>query len=769
MKTNKAGLRVLINGVVQAVGFRPFIYRIAIDNDLTGWVKNLGDAGVEVLVQGEESHLEAFLVDLREKKPPLAEIDTVETEYVEFDEGITEFSIKKSSSGSSGSGTIPPDIATCDDCLEDVFGDTRYSGYWATSCVNCGPRFSVIRSLPYDRDKTSMDDFPMCPDCHEEYTDPVDRRYHAQTIACPACGPILWYEMPNGKRKFTRDPINRASAALRKGNIIAIKGLGGTHIACDATNEGAVARARKRLNRPQQPFAVMGTEEHIAEGLTPSPSEWESLKSPRRPIVLIRNPDENWVSTGVAPGLHTIGVMLPYTALHHLIFAEFDRPLVMTSANMPGQPMLIDNERIKEKLAGVVDGYTLHDREVVSRIDDSVVRHVGGFRKFIRRSRGWVPEAIEVDLGDERLLALGAEQDNVIGLYKEGKVYLSQYLGDTTGPNDLTFLETAMDRIFKLTNSELPERIAHDHHPDFLTTELANELGTKTVAVQHHKAHVGSMLAETGINEMVGITLDGVGYGDDGTIWGGEVITHDKRGFHRDGSLTPAYMPGGDLATTHPARMVAGILYPKFGEKRLVDLRSVLEQTGIDFPGGKEELEIILRQLQGEFNLQVTSSAGRFLDAVSAMLDICNDRTYEGEPAMRLEATADPGVHREIDLPIIQGDDTLYLDQSKLLLDLIDLSEKLPRADVAATAQWALAKGMSRIALKIADETGIERIGFSGGVAINEKISSTIRKTVEGAGVKFVTNTAVPVGDGGVALGQLWIAGNRDRTSRSST
>ncbi len=767
MKDNAVAKKVLIDGVVQAVGFRPFIYRIATDNELAGWVKNLGDAGVYAFIQGKRSDIDAFLEDLRTKKPPLAEIDTVDTEPREVDRSVTEFSIKKSGTGSSGSGTIPPDIATCDDCLEDVFGDTRYSGYWATSCVNCGPRFSVIRELPYDRDKTSMDDFPMCQDCHEEYTDPGDRRYHAQTIACQECGPVLWYETPEEGQRITEGALEKAANHLQAGKIIAIKGLGGTHIACDATNDLAVASVRKRLNRPQQPFALMATEEKVTEGLNPTAGEWESLKGPRRPIVLLSNPKPDWVSSAVAPGLHTVGVMLPYTALHHLIFKEFNRPLIMTSANMPGQPMLIDNETIVQKLNGVVDGYLLHDREVVSRIDDSVLRHVDGYRKFIRRSRGWVPEAIDVDLGDEPVLALGAEQDNVIGLYKDGKVYLSQYLGSTTGPDDLTFLEDSMKRLLKLTNSDLPEKIAHDLHPDFLTTELAKEMGTRTYAIQHHVAHVGSMLAETGLEEMVGIALDGVGYGGDGAVWGGEVISYSDGKFTRMGSLTPAYMPGGDLATRHPGRMLAGILFSEFGRERIDELREVIERTGVRFPGGKKELEITLGQLKRGINLQKTTSAGRFLDAVSAILGISNERTYEGEPAMKLEGTGGSGEAIEIDLPIIRSEEFLYLDQSKLLLELIDYLEELSSSDLAATSQRALGEGISRIAVEIADKLGITKIGFTGGVAVNEGISRTIRGTVEDTGHEFVTNTKVPPGDGGVALGQLWVAGNSARGDRS--
>lgn len=759
MKDEKIARKLLVNGVVQAVGFRPFIYRTAANNGLDGWVKNLGDAGVEILLQGRRVDVQSFQNDLQEKTPPLAEIDSVETRKVDPDPDIDKFKIKSSTSGSSGSGTIPPDIATCDECLDDVFGDTRYKGYWATSCVNCGPRFSVIRELPYDRDKTSMVDFPMCDACHQEYTDPGDRRYHAQTIACPECGPKLWYEASDERGRITEDPILSAVTDLSKKKIIAVKGLGGTHIACDATSDVAVNELRERLGRPEQPFALMSTEQSLKNGMAVSADEWETLRSPRRPIVLLNDDGGEWVSDSVAPGLQNIGVMLPYTALHHLIFTEFDHPLVMTSANMPGDPMLIENARIRKELTEVVDGYLLHNRKIVSRIDDSVVRHSGGNRKFGRRSRGWVPSAIEIDLGDRSMLALGAEQDNVIGLYQDGKVYLSQYLGDITGPDDLNFLEEAMERIFKLTNARLPEAVIHDLHPDFLTTELAKEIGTKTVAVQHHKAHVGSLLSEANETELVGIVLDGIGYGEDGEIWGGEIFFQVDDQLAREGSLSTAYMPGGDLATRHPGRMVAGILYPKYGSQNIDELEDTLRELGVTFPCGEQELEATLLQLSKQINLQRTSSTGRFLDAVSALLGVCHRRTYEGEPAMKLEAAGQTGKPHKFELSVVEKNGLIQLDQSELLLELINLSNHISTEDLAATAEWAIAAGTSKIAMKICDRKGVQTIGLSGGVAINDRISSTVRSYVQKAGYEYLTNTKVPVGDGGVALGQLWVGG----------
>ncbi len=432
----------------------------------------------------------------------------------------------------------------------------------------------------------------------------------------------------------------------------------------------------------------------------------------------------------------------------------------MTSANIPGQPMLIENTRIRQELKGVVDGFLLHDREIVSRIDDSVIRFSGGRRKFIRRSRGWVPEPIEVDLGDIPLLAVGAEQDNVIGLYRKGDVFLSQYLGDTEGPEDLEFLESALHRLLKLTGSSRPEIVAHDLHPRFITTEKAEDWGETGVPIQHHKAHVGSLLAEHGHSEVVAIVADGVGLGQDGKIRGGEVLKRTEAGFSRLGSLSPAYMPGGDISTQHPARMVAGILYPLVELGEMENFEAYLSNLNLEFPKGSLELEITLNQLENGINSPVTTSAGRFLDAVSALLGLCSERSYEGEPAMKLESLARNGEVTKIDLPVIREKGIPVLDQSRILRDLINLTDTLKPEDIAATAQWALAKGLTNLAVKGAKRADLNVIGFSGGVAFNDAISRIIEETVLESGLNYITNEIVPPGDGGIALGQLWIAGN---------
>jgi len=748
--------RVLVNGIVQGVGFRPFIYRLAMRNGLRGSVRNLGDAGVEIILEGSEEGIARFLEDLGAKKPPLAEIDQLKVEELPLDGTLAQFKIERSESGGEGSGTIPPDVAICEECLEDICGPTRYRDYWATSCTNCGPRFTTIRGLPYDRPQTSFAEFPMCDDCQKEYTDPLDRRYHAQTIACPRCGPRLLFNGSPG------DPIGKAAEALRQGRIVAIKGLGGTHLVSDATREDVVRTLRERLSRPSQPFALMATDESLPQIAEVSAEEWAMLRSPRRPIVVLNKRQETIIAPSIAPGLHNVGVMLPYTGLHHLLFAWVDFPLVMTSANLPGRPMLIENGEIERRLEGIADDLLLHDREIVARCDDSVLRRSGGGWRLIRRSRGWVPAPLEIDLGEEKLLALGAELNNTFALYFDERCYLSQHIGHVDDLETFQFLREALDHLLQITGQDLPKIVACDLHPQFLTTRLAEELGERIIRVQHHHAHIAAVLGEYGLERAVGIAVDGVGYGSDDHIWGGEVLVAARADFTRVGGLRSVPMPGGDLATRFPARMVAGFLYHE--GLRSEELLRILEKLHFRSP---QEPGLVIKQLERGLNVFWTSSAGRFLDAVSALLGVCWERTYEGEPAMKLEAAARGGKVIEVELPFAVEDDRRVLDTPALFLKLLELKEQgHAEADIAATAQWALAEGLAQIALEAAREQGIEEVVLGGGVAYNDAITSLIKDEVERAGLRFYLNEKVPCGDGGVSFGQAVVAGARLQLER---
>ena len=733
-------VHIHVNGTVQGVGFRPFVYRIAVRRGLSGYVRNLGDAGVEIEAEGPRDALEDFLQALRKEAPPLAEIGNITvTEIPTNGEGT--FRILKSEQGGSGGGAIPPDIATCDQCLADIDDpESRYHGYWATSCTDCGPRFTVIEALPYDRPRTSMRDFPMCPSCRREYEDPLDRRYHAQTIACPECGPRLFYL--EGERQAKGDPIALAADALKAGRIVAIKGIGGTHLACDATREEVVSELRRRLGRPGQPFALMAPLPLVREFAHIGQEEEKLLRSARRPIVVLPKRGER-LAPSVAPGLHTVGFMLPYSGLHHLLFKRIDFPLVMTSANLPGRPMLIENERILAELSRVADGFLLHDRRIVARCDDSVMRLAAGKPVFLRRSRGWVPEPISIDLGDEPLLAFGAELNVTFALYQQGKVFLSQHIGNVEHLETQEFLREAIGHLLRITGTPMPKLVVCDLHPAFPTTRLAEELGERVIRVQHHVAHVAALAGEHGLSELVGIAVDGYGYGADGAAWGGEVIVWRAGRWLRAGSLAPVPMPGGDLATLQPGRMAASFLLAAGLDP---------EETGLP----PRELRIVVRQIERKLNCPETTSAGRFLDAVAAWLGLCHERTYEGEPAMRLETAAAGGRPAAVEPVIVERDGRLVLDTVAIFWELFRLRHKGASVqDIAATAQETLAKGLALIAIEVAREEGIGAVGITGGAAVNDAIASTVKTEVELAGLLFVQHEKVPPGDGGLSFGQL--------------
>lgn len=751
MSGTKKKAKILIQGIVQGVGFRPFIYRLATNLNLFGTVRNLGDAGVEVTLEGSQGTIRKFLDKLPREKPPLSRIQSLDVEYFE-PEGIKEFRILKSGGGGWGSGTIPPDTAMCDKCLMDLRdSENRYYGYWATSCVDCGPRFTVIRSLPYDRPRTSMDDFPMCNGCKMEYEDPGNRRYHAQTIACPKCGPQLF------TLKSSDDPILQTAQIIREGGAAAIKGIGGTHLACNAYDDPAVQRLKRRLRRPYKPLAIMARDLKMVEEFAEiGEDEREALESIKRPIVVLDQLPDSPLSGEVAHGLHNVGVMLPYTGAHHLLFDHIDFPVVMTSANMPGRPMLVKNDEIISKLDGIADQMLLHDRRILARCDDSVVRFSGGARRFLRRSRGWAPAPIRLDCESVPVLALGAEFDNTVAIFNEGNCYVSQFLGEVDDLETLDFLKESIEHLSSITGLDVPDKIACDLHPGFMTTELAEEMSEDPIRVQHHHAHLAGVLGEIEIREAVGIAADGVGYGTDGTIWGGEVLHVTRSKFDRLGGLSDMLMPGGDRATRYPARMIAGVLY----ESR--DLPELLSRHA-EFPGGDEERKVVERQVETRVNSPITSSAGRFLDAVSSLLDVCQERTYEGEPAMRLEALAVGSKPFDLRPELISANGRRVLDVQRLMRDLIELKEGgARREDIAATAQNCLAEGLAEIAVDLAVDRGVDVVALSGGVAYNDAIGKRIKEVVEGSGLDFVTNEKLPCGDGGISFGQVIVATSED-------
>ena len=729
---------IIIQGIVQGVGFRPFVYAKAREFGITGTVKNLGS---EVEIHASGDRFEEFL-EAVSRGTPLSQIDSVDVQNLRGSptEGFT---ILESGSGCL-SGFIPTDVATCDDCIADIFTQGgRYEGYWATSCVNCGPRYSIINTIPYDRERTSMAEYPVCAACENEYTDPSSRRHHAQTIACTACGPHLALLRADGT-PVPGDPIREAAALLDTGSIVAVRGIGGFHI---AGVEEAAGELKRRLGRTEQPLAVMATPGEVERIAVVSDEDRAILRSRERPIVVLAKRDPT--SLPAISSLHTIGCMLPYTGLHHLLFANLtQRLLVMTSAILPGYPMITDLPVALERLTAQVDYILTHDRRIVNRCDDSVVRD--GY--IIRLSRGLAPKRAAIDLGDACILGVGPELNANVSVYKSGFCITSPHVGNVRNPQTLAYLQETAERLGGLTGARY-DLVVHDLHPQFLSTryarKIAEAVGAELLAVQHHRAHIAATTRE----ECVGITIDGVGYGDDATIWGGEVFAGKVPRLDRVAHLEVVPMPGGDLATRFPERMLYGIL-PTSG------VRDMLASRG----WSDIELAVLSRQVERGLNVAATSSTGRVLDAAAALLGICRERTYDGEPAMKLESAAHAGRPSAWELEYRRGDGGCeVLSTRSLLAEAYRRSAAGDRInDIAASIQYNLARGVAAMAVRAAEERGILRVALSGGVAYNHAIRETIRDEVRAAGLEFIMNKEYPLGDGCISFGQVVYGGSRE-------
>ena len=758
--------RILVQGIVQGVGFRPTVYRIAQDLNIKGFVRNLGNI-VEIVIESQNNKVNEFINILQDNKPPISEINSLEIEWLD-NKSLAEFNdfrILESSKNFSGSSVIPPDIATCDNCLEEVFkvSDRRYN-YPFTACTDCGPRFTVISSVPYDRVRTTMKSFPLCEDCEVEYEDPADRRYHAEASCCPVCGPKVFLYRENVIE--SENPIKKAAELIDEGNILAIKGIGGTHLVVKTTEDGPIDKLRKRLGRYNQPFACMSKDLKTVQTFTDiSDLEKKVLLSRRRPIVVLNKNNDYMLSPSVSPYLHNLGVMLPYSALQHLLFTYTNEPAyIMTSANMPGEPMLIDNMEIISKLDGIADYYLLHDRQIVNRCDDSVVRFRGNEMAFIRRSRGYVPEPYDFSRisKDLNVLALGPEIDVTFSLLKEGKCYVSQHIGDTTKYETFRYLQKAIGHMMDITRTESVDVVACDLHPMFFTTKLAEDMSkdfeSEIVRVQHHHAHAASLCVDNNIEELICIAADGVGYGDDGTAWGGEILLSHGSHYERLASLMPQPMAGGDLTTKYPVRMLMSMLYNQWDNEEIITL---MKKDYIDyFKHGEREIDLVLKQLQHGFNINTTTSTGRVLDTLSTALRICGERTYEGECAMKLESTAFYGENTlQIPYEIGTNNGKDFLNTSKILISCLELKAKGERIqDIARAAQNAVAFGLAEMAINSAENVGVNVIGGSGGVFYNEAISVAVRDKVESAGYTFVQHKNSCAGDGSVSIGQAAVA-----------
>jgi hydrogenase maturation protein HypF len=752
---------IKVSGIVQGVGFRPFIYRAAAKNGLVGYVRNRGDAVVEIVAEGNKESVAQFLKELEREKPPLAQIYNITTDYRAEEEGFSEFKIIESSGEAELSGSvIPPDVSICDECLRELRDpENRRFNYFFITCTDCGPRYTITRGLPYDRPNTTMQEFQMCSFCSGEYRDPSNRRFHAQTVACPNCGPKVYLTSNTGEPIECRDPIREAGRLLEEGYVVAVKGNGGFHVAAATTKPDPIARLRKVKHRRQKPFAVMAPDLETVQSFA-EVNRWEAelLTSYRKPILLLKKGGNYSLSELVSPQLHTVGVMLPYTGLHAMLFDDVEEPaFVMTSANPPSEPIVTDNDEALKKLGSTVDYFLFHNRAIAQRCDDSVVRFHKRDPCLIRRSRGYAPEPVRIKrVSDRCVLAVGGELNVTACILAENRAFISQHVGDVENLETLRFLKDSVEHLTKLTNSRV-EAVACDLHPRFTTTKLAQELGERlecpVVQVQHHHAHAAALMAEWNAEEIVVVACDGFGYGSDGTAWGGEVLYCSREGFRRLGHLESQPMAGGDLATYYPLRMAAGIL------NRRMDVAEWLMSLSSHLPHGRREAEVILKQLD-KGSTPETTSCGRVLDAIAALLGICHERTYEGEPAMKLESAALEGKDRLNLAPRINGN---VLDTTFLVSEIFAKKDKISAADLAHSAQSYIARGLAQLAVEEAERLQVRHVGFSGGVAYNEQVTSAMRKAVEGGGFRFLVHRKIPAGDGGTSFGQAVVAGFQKR------
>lgn len=759
--------RIRVTGVVQGVGFRPFVWRLAQQLQLTGWVRN--DAqGVELLAQGRAPELAELLRRVRDDAPPLARVDTVQAQAAQA-EPFTTFSIIDSQSGQA-STAIGPDVAVCTDCLDELFdpANRRYRHAFIT-CTHCGPRFTVTRALPYDRPQTSMAAFPLCPACGGDYTTPANRRFHAETTCCPHCGPRLGLSDAQGQM-IEGDSIAQTLELLRAGNIVAIKGLGGFHLACDARNPQTVARLRSRKNREAKPFAVMlANAASVASYALLSESERALLESRERPIVLLRAPVACDASLpGVAPGLLSLGVMLPSTPIHFLLFHEAaGRPegpqwlnepqalvLVMTSANPGGEPIVQGTREAGRRLAGIADAFLDHDRDIVARCDDSVVLALGAGWQFIRRSRGYAPVAIRLPQSGPSVLAFGAHMKNTVCLIRGNEAFLSPHIGDLDNAASCDFLDETVQRLCDLLDVK-PEFVAHDLHPDDYSTRaalaFAAQHGLPLLAVQHHQAHIGAICAEHGWQggPLLGLALDGFGLGLDGTAWGGELLRVDGANFERLGHLRPLAMPGGDKAAREPWRMAASVWH-ELGRNGDIARR-------FSEPGAQTVAAILERQ----FNCPRTSSMGRVFDAAAALLNLCSCMPYEALAPVLVEQAAIVFI-KENGWPVPMPDGWAINAQGQL--NLLPLLASLDGAsDVnqgAARFHATLVAALTDWAMQASHATGLTTLAWGGGCFLNTLLSSALRQNLAQRGLTLLTPGRMSPGDGSIALGQAWVAMN---------
>lgn len=748
----------IITGGVQGVGFRPFVYKIAHTAQITGMITNSA-AGVCIEIQGDPTSLEQFEALFTAQLPPLARIVSWTRQPLDVVNNESGFCIGASTGGVGHHVLISPDVSTCTDCLADIRDPhNRRFAYPFTNCTNCGPRYTITRSIPYDRASTSMSCFPLCPHCQAEYTNPLDRRFHAQPNACPVCGPKVWLTDAQGQTLAEhRDALERAAHILIQGQILAMKGLGGFHLVCDARNAATVHTLRQRKHRQDKPLAIMVRDLESARQVAYiADTERELLTSRERPIVLLRARAGHGLAPDLSPDTDLLGLMLPYTPLHHVLFdllhalAPTTPALVMTSGNISADPICLGNREALSRLSGIADAFVLHDRDILIRCDDSVLRCIDDRTHFIRRARGYTPSPIDLALDGPTILGVGPLLKNTLCLTKGSQAFVSQHIGDLENLGTYTFFQEIAAHLRDILRVT-PQLVAHDLHPDYLSTCFARESGLDTLAVQHHVAHIHAVLAENKeTGPVIGLALDGSGLGEDGTIWGGEAffVSTTPLRHQRLGHLSLVRMPGGDTATREPWRMA----------------RAFLHALGRTKPGSRpwpwlehhaQADALVGQMLDKGLNSPRTSSCGRLFDAVAGLLGLCPVISYEGQAAIRLEAVQDMTVHASYPCPVQRHADKFELD-TLTLFDHVhaDWQRGLPVQRISRLFHLGLIQGLAALATTLARLHGCSTVALSGGVLHNQTLATELPALLLAQGLRVLTHHHLPPGDGCISLGQ---------------
>ncbi len=744
---------ISITGVVQGIGFRPFIYNLAKAHSIRGWVLN-NEKGVWIDAESEDGNLDRFIRDIPKLAPPLARIESFDVKYLEpF--GYSTFEIRKSEETQEKFTLISPDVATCDQCSSELFSPKNFRyRYPFINCTLCGPRFTIIQDIPYDRHKTTMAPFVMCSVCQKEYENPSDRRFHAQPNACPACGPSLRLLDRKGK-EASGDPIANTLGLLSKGKVVAIKGLGGFHLACDAKNQDAVSSLRSRKFREDKPFAVMCQNiEQVKEHCRVNEEEERLLLSVQRPIVILRRREDSPIAHAVAPYQDTLGVMLPYSPLHHLLLKGPLKTLVMTSGNVSDEPISYKNDEAFHRLSKIADAFLFHNREIHMRCDDSVTRIFDGKPYILRRSRGYVPFPIKLPFPLEMILACGGELKNTFCLTRDQYAFISHHIGDLENLETLTSFEEGIEHFKRLFYVE-PKAVAYDLHPDYLSTQYALAIpDIPRIGVQHHHAHIVSAMAENGIEEdVIGVALDGTGFGLDGTIWGGEFLIANLKDFQRAAHLKKVPLPGGTMAIKEPWRMAMVYLSEAFGDEttRLkIDLmnRINLEKWGV-----------LGKAIEKKINTPLTSSMGRLFDAISSLLSIRDEVHYEGQAAIELEMIADHGMKEVYPFYIRKDEMPMVIDPAEMIRGIVrDLTDGMPSSNISGKFHRTISRVIVETCERIRSMEKLNRVVLSGGVFQNIFLLSLVTEDLKRSGFDVYTHHLVPSNDGGISLGQAVVA-----------